>query len=99
MINKEKLLSNPTWDAGSVCVVCGSPNVERHHVFFGTANRKISEKHKYVIPLCRMHHTGGNGIHRNRGMDLRWKELAQQHYEKHMGNRQDFIKEFGKSWL
>lgn len=99
MINKEKLLSNPTWDAGSVCVVCGSPNIQRHHVICGTANRKKSDKYGYIIPLCYEHHIGGNGIHRNRGMDLRWKELAQQHYEKHVGTRQDFIKEFGKSWL
>lgn len=98
-MDRQKLIECAVWNAGDVCVVCGSPHVQSHHIYGGTANRKISDKHKYIIPLCAEHHTGGNGIHRNRGMDLRWKELAQQHYEKHVGTRQDFIKEFGKSWL
>lgn len=98
-MDREKLINNPTWDAGDVCVVCGSPYVQRHHVLYGTGNRKVSDKYGYVIPLCAEHHIGGNGIHRNRGMALHWMELAQQHYERHKGTRQDFIREFGRSYL
>ena len=98
-MDKEKLIENPMWDAGEFCVVCGSPKVQHHHVIGGTANRRISDKHGYVIPLCMEHHLGGNGIHRNRGLDLYWKGMAQKHYEKHRGSRQDFINEFGKSFL
>ena len=98
-MDKERLLSNPTWDAGDVCVYCGSPNIQRHHIIGGTANRKISDKHGYIIPLCYEHHLGGNGIHRNRGMQEYWMELAQRHYEMHRGTRADFIREFGKSYL
>lgn len=87
------------WKFGNYCVICGSPRIHRHHVFFGTANRKISDRHGYIIPLCQKHHTGINGIHRNREMDLYWKRKAQSHYEETTGTREDFIKEFGRSWL
>lgn len=98
-MDRQRLINNPVWDAGDVCVVCGCPNIHKHHVIGGTANRQLSDKRGYIIPLCYEHHIGGNGIHRNRGMDLRWKELAQMHYEQHNGTREDFIKEFGKSYL
>ena len=98
-MNRQKLIDDPVWDAGSYCVVCGSPKVQYHHLMYGTANRKISDRNGYVIPLCYEHHIGSTGIHRNRGMDLYWKQTAQMHYEKHKGSRQDFRNEFGKSWL
>lgn len=98
-MDRKKLIENPTWDAGAVCVVCGSPYVQRHHIIMGTGNRRISDKHGYIIPLCMEHHTGGNGIHRNRGMALYWMQLAQEHYEQHKGTRTDFIREFGRSYL
>ena len=98
-MKRQKLIDDPVWDAGMYCAVCGSSKIQRHHIIGGTANRKISDKYKYIIPLCMEHHTGSTGIHRNRGMDLYWKQTAQMHYEKHIGTRSDFINEFGKSWL
>lgn len=94
-----EIIHNPVWNCGKACVYCGSPNTHIHHIFFGAANRKKADSWGYVIPLCREHHLGANGIHRNRGMDLRWKELAQRHYEEHHGSRANFIKEFGRSYL
>ena len=98
-MNRQRLIDSTVWDAGTYCVVCGTPRVQYHHIIGGTANRKISDRHGYIIPLCYEHHLGGTGIHKNRGMDLAWKQTAQQHYEKHIGTRRDFIDEFGKSWL
>lgn len=95
-MDREKLVNSPTWYAGETCVVCGSPYVEQHHVLYGVANRKKSEKRGYKIPVCRTHHCE---IHRNRGMALRWMELAQMHYERNFGSRREFIQEFGKSYL
>lgn len=97
-MDREKLLNNPQWYAGECCVVCGSPYVQKHHILCGN-KRKAADARGYIIPLCPEHHIGGNGIHRNRGMQLFWIELAQQHYEKHFGTRQEFIQEFGKSYL
>ena len=87
------------WDFGSLCVVCGSPYTERHHIFYGIANRRKSEQWGYVIPLCREHHTGPNGIHFNKEMNDRWRERAQKHFEENYGTREDFRREFGKSFL
>lgn len=87
------------WDFGKACVVCGDPTADRHHIFYGTANRKISERYGYVIPLCRKHHTGPDGIHFNKAMDDHWKRLAQIHFEENYGTRSGFIKTFGRSYL
>ena len=86
------------WDVGECCVVCGSPYVEHHHVFFGPY-RKAADRRGYVIPLCREHHTGKNGIHFNKRMAEEWKKRAQQHYEHNIGSREDFRREFGRSYL
>lgn len=98
-MDRKRLIDNPKWDAGDVCVVCGSPYIQKHHIMYGTASRKKADNYGYILPLCAEHHTGGNGIHRNRGMAQRWMELAQLHFEKHNGSREDFIKEFGRSYL
>lgn len=97
-MNRQQIIETPEWDAGQYCVVCGSPRIQRHHVI-GAANRKIADRMGYIIPLCYEHHLGSTGIHRNRGMDLYWKQTAQMHFEKHKGTRTDFINTFGKSWL
>ena len=97
-MDRQQLITNSTWYAGEDCVVCGSPYVQKHHILCGS-KRRASDKRGYIIPLCYEHHLGGNGIHRNRGMQLYWMQLAQKHYEMHYGTRKDFIDEFGKSYL
>ena len=81
------------------CIVCGKPYPQIHHIFFGTANRKLSDKYGYVVPLCADHHTGDNGVHFNKAMDSYFKGLAQYHFERNHGSREDFRRVFGKSYL
>jgi len=81
------------------CIICGSPYVHCHHVFFGTANRKISDRMGLVVPLCMEHHTGRTGVHFDRQLDLLIKGIGQQVYEKQIGSRDEFIKTFGQSYL
>jgi len=83
------------------CYVCGTVCcLEGHHIFFGTANRKKSEKHGLKVWLCRKHHTGSSiAVHHNQGLDLMLKRKAQEHFEAHCGSREDFRREFGKSYL
>lgn len=82
------------------CVFCGSNNVEEHHIFFGSANRAMSEKYHLTVPLCNKHHTGsGDCPHRNRVVDLALKCWAQSVYEKELGDRTGFRRDFGKSYL
>lgn len=89
------------WEKGDACIVCGNPNTVIHHVFHGYGRRQKSEKYGYVVRLCVRHHTGSDGIHqaKNRRHDLALMQEAQKHFEANYGSREDFIREFGKSWL
>lgn len=81
------------------CIICGSPYVEHHHVFFGTANRKVSDKYGYVVELCHYHHNEPPmGVHFNKEFDLMLKQQCQRDFEKNH-TREQFIKEFGRSWI
>lgn len=82
------------------CYFCQSPYVEDHHIFFGKGKKKHAEKRGLKVWLCNAHHTGGGDCpHRNRKVDLLLKCMAQQHYEEHIGTREEFRLEFGKSYL
>lgn len=77
-----------------------SAGLEDHHIFFGTANRKRSEKKGLKVWLCCEHHRiGPYAVHRNREFNLQLKEMAQTYYEQNIGTREQFISEFGKSYL
>lgn len=83
-----------------VCYICGSPAVIRHHVFGGTANRRLSEKHGCWVYLCPHHHNMSNeGVHFDRELDLQIKRACQSRWEAVNGGREDFIRVFGKSYL
>ena len=83
------------------CYICGSTcNLHEHHIFFGTANRQLSEKYGLKVFLCVTHHTGSrNAVHMNRDADLYLKRIAQSEFESVHGTRDDFISIFGKSYL
>ena len=82
------------------CVFTGSPYVERHHIF-GGANRNISEKYGFVVPLRYDLHP--NGVRANpkyaKQIDACLKEGAQQYFEENCGSREDFMKIFGRNYL
>ncbi len=82
------------------CIVCGSWNVEDHHIFFGVAKRKKSEEYGLKVWLCPSHHRGTQGVHGRDGhkLDMELKQLGQKAFEwKH--SRDEFIKTFGKSYI
>ena len=81
------------------CYVCGKTHIQIHHCFYGTANRKKSDKYGLVIPLCMEHHLGNSGVHKNKELDMQLKKLAQQKFEELYGSREEFREEFGKSVL
>lgn len=84
-----------------MCWVCGTTyNLHDHHVFYGTSNRKQSEKHGMKVWLCGPHHNLSNeGVHFNKEFDRELKRYAQVQFEIKQGNREEFIKIFGKSYL
>lgn len=68
-------------------------------VFYGTANRKLSEKYGCWIYLCAYHHNfSDEGIHFNKELDLKIKKLCQEEFEKN-GSREEFMRIFGKNYL
>ena len=98
------------------CFVCGQYHwLENHHIFFGTANRKLSEKYGLKVWLCREHHRGDTGVHKNAELSDNLKEIAQKTFEetykfedlppkitmtlKCGDMRSVFIKIFGKSYI
>lgn len=83
------------------CYLTSSAIVEIHHIF-GGANRKRSEERGFTVPLHPTLHP--NGVHfirtpESEKIDMELKQQAQHYYESHYGSREDFRKEFGKSYL
>lgn len=83
------------------CWVCGTEyGLHRHHIFYGSANRKQAEKYGCWVYLCGRHHNlSDEGVHFNKNLDNKLKRLAQEEFEKNLGTRNDFIKIFGKSFI
>ena len=76
-------------------------NLHKHHVFEGTANRKISEKDGLWIWLRRDWHNLSNyGVHFNKKLDLKLKRMAQKRWQEYYGKtKEDFIKRYGRNYL
>ena len=81
------------------CYVCKTKyGLHEHHIFYGTANRKQSEKYGMKIWLCGRHHNLSNeGVHFNKELDLQIKRMAQKKFEETYKDL-DFIKIFGRSY-
>ena len=85
-------------DEYNKCFICQSErNLEEHHVFFGTSNRKQSEKYGMKVPLCPDCHRGQRGVHHNKQLDLYIKRYAQLQFEKEYPY-EEFMKIFGRSY-
>ena len=83
------------------CIFTGSPYVERHHVYPGP-NRKKCEKYGFIVPLRYDLHPNGTRFvqsEENKKIDGYLRRKCQIWYEDNIGSRDDFRKEFGKSYL
>lgn len=83
------------------CYITHLGVVHIHHVFNGS-RKAASEKRGFLVPLHpTLHIYGPNSVHvnPNKGLDLMLKQRCQTYYEEHYGTREDFIKEFGRSYL
>lgn len=86
-------------DNMDVCYVCGRPRQAVHHIYFGTALRKISDKHGFIVPLCLECHIGNYGVHFNKVLDQKLKQCCQRKYEAMGHSREEFRKLIGRSYL
>ena len=81
------------------CFFCGKYGTEIHHVFYGTANGKLSDKYGLVVGLCYNHHRGRLGIHNgNKELDMKLKRMAQEAFEREYPDK-DFLAVFGRNYL
>ncbi len=82
------------------CFFCGlERGLELHHIFYGSANRKISDAYGLTVWLCMNHHRGTfAGVHFNKEMDLHLKKIGQQAFEEKYPHL-SFLQIFGKNYL
>ena len=74
-------------------------HLEEHHIIFGHANRKNSEKYGLKVWLCNHHHRHSkDGVHFNKQLDLYLKKIAQRHFEDTYKDL-DFREIFGRNYL
>ena len=77
------------------CFICGSPYVEKHHIYKGHKCRQIADKEGMWVWLCREHH---DLIHQDRKLDLAFMRLGQELFEE-THTRTEFREKFNKSYL
>lgn len=82
------------------CLVCGTTlNLMCHHVFYGTANRKISDKCGFTVWLCGKHHNLSDvGVHFNPELDMAIKKECQRKFEE-THSRKQFMELIGRNYL
>ena len=89
------------------CYLCGRCDepLNRHEIFHADKKGKQREKSKQWglwVSLChaRCHQYGKYAVHRNKETDLLLKREAQQRAQDYYGiSTDDFIREFGRSYL
>ena len=65
------------------CYFCKKERgLEKHHIFAGVANRRISEQEGLWVWLCHDCHTGTDGAQYNKGKNQYLKQQAQAEFEK-----------------
>lgn len=83
------------------CYVCGTTqNIHIHEVFYGR-NRQNSIKDGCCVYLCGKHHNLSNeGVHFDKKLDLKLKQLAEQKWCKYYNKTpEDFRKRYYCNYL
>lgn len=83
------------------CIICHTTlGLHKHHIYGGFGNRKLSERYGCWCYLCGRHHNLSNeGVHFNKKMDDSLKRYCQKKWEEKYGDREDFIRVFGRNYL
>ena len=82
-----------------VCYLCGRTNgLEKHHIFGGVANRKLSEKYGLKVWLCHNCHTGTDGAQYDPWKNRLLKMDAQTAFER-THTHFEWMKIFRKNYL
>lgn len=82
------------------CYICKTTKgLHKHHIYYGSANRKKSQKWGCFVTLCEAHHNLANeGVHFNPLLDARLKKECQVKFEEKYGH-QKFMETFHKNYI
>lgn len=83
------------------CYVTGAVRgLEKHHIFFGTGLRRISDRYGFWVYLTAEKHRGTAGVHGRDGhaLDLRLKQDCQRRFEQ-THSRAEFMQIIGRNYL
>lgn len=75
--------------------------LDRHHVMYGIASRRLSEKWGVWVYLCHKHHNEDHGlfaVHYNRELDRILRSDAERAFIK-LHSYEDWMRVFGKNYL
>ena len=99
MANKENGYNPSIFDTKyGECFYCGlQVDTARHEVYYGRPNRNKAKRMGFWVNLCPPCHREVHG-YPNDGIDLYLKQQGQIKWEK-ISTREQFIKEWGRSWL
>ena len=82
------------------CYICGAIDVEKHHIFFGTAKRRISDTEGCWMWLCPEHHRGSSGVHSNNKLSRRIQiECELECINKNKSDKEGFMRIFGRNYV
>jgi hypothetical protein len=100
-LNRECLLCREEADEeGYWYLELNHTGLHKHHIMFGTANRKKAEHYGLWCYVCqeRHHEHGPESPHGNRRVDLHLKQIAQMKFEEKYSHEL-WMSEFGKNYL
>lgn len=86
---RKSILQDAGKDVCFLCVLLHGDERQKsvlhtHHVFGGTANRKLSERYGLTVKLCPEHHTlGPEAVHKNSEMAKILHACGQTAFESH----------------
>lgn len=87
----------------SKCFLCGGNNdLNTHHIFGGTANRKLSEKYNLKVKLCHeeCHQYGKRSAHKCKEFQQKLHEYGQRKFmAEQNATITDFIRIFGRNYI
>lgn len=82
------------------CYICGATNVEKHHIFFGTAKRRISDVEGCWMWLCPEHHRGSSGVHFDKKLCRKIQVKCEQEWiSRNKSDEEGFRNIFGRNYL
>ena len=85
------------------CYITGrTDGLHKHHIFFGTGNRAISDKYGFWVWLIpELHNMSDEGVHGKNGhdLDIQLKQDCQRAFEAAGHTRDEFRQLVGKSYL